>query len=519
MKQKYSSPYSVRNLTEEEGGSVLMPRIPVVMATQHPDSAKKYVSVQQEVDEALDVFTDGRDNGLSYDEYKIDYEGKLTPYHQPSQIVAKVLFQGIIPGKEVFITPRMPSAREETVFRQLMAMMAAIEANYNAQDQMDSPAIVEIINPMTRDTNDLIEARRRLTYLITLAQESLKSRLKPDDIKIIPLFEHVSTLINVDEIVERYMSEVKGLSHMRVFLGRSDPALFSGFVSATIAAKIAICKLHKLSEEKGIPIYPILGVGSLPFRGHLTPDNVKNVVAEYSGCRTITIQSAMRYDYPKEKVKQTIKYLKNELPNSPSHEFTHEEVESSMEIARIAAEAYKGFFLQTVDVIAKISEFIPNQRDRLLPSMGLNYGRSDAALPSSGVPRVIKASASFYSIGLPPEFLGLGSALEKMYPQQLRMLKDVYPSLVEDVKKAAKYLNLKVAERFIGHHVSEAIEKDFEKAKQILDIEIEPDEQYQNLLTLLEPYLVILLKNPNPGIIKDARRLISQMGSLRGALG
>jgi len=99
------------------------------------------------------------------------------------------------------------------------------------------------------------------------------------------------------------------------------------------------------------------------------------------------------------------------------------------------------------------------------------------------------------------------------------MLNDVYPSLIEDVKKTAKYLNLKVAEKFIRHNVFEAIEKDFGKAKQILDIEIEPDEQYQTLLTLLEPYLVILLKNPSPRIIKDARRLISRMGSLSGALG
>jgi len=495
-----------------------MPRIPVVMATQHPDSAKKYVSVQQEVDEALDVFTDGRDNGLSYDEYKIDYEGKLTPYHQPSQIVAKVLSQGIIPGKEVFITPRMPSAKEETVFRQLMAMMATIEANYNAQDHTDSPAIVEIINPMTRDANDLIEARRRLNYLISLARESLKSKLKPDDIKIIPLFEHVSTLINVDEIVKRYIFEVKGLSHMRVFLGRSDPALFSGFISAAIAVKIAINKLYILSDEVGMPIYPILGVGSLAFRGHLAPENVKNVISEYSGCRTITMQSALRYDYPQEKVRRTIKYLKNELPSTPPIEFTYEEVRSLVGIAQKAAESYKECFSQTIEVIAKISEFMPNQRDRLVPSMGLNYGRSISAIPGS-IPRVIRATASFYSIGLPPELLGLGSALEKLSPQQLHLLKEVYPSLVEDVKKAAKYLNLEVAERFIGRHTSEAIKRDFEKAKQILNIEIEPDEQYQTLLTLLEPYLVILLKNPSPRIIKDARKLIIQMGSLRGALG
>ena len=66
--------------------------------------------------------------------------------------------------------------------------------------------------------------------------------------------------------------------------------------------------------------------------------------------------------------------------------------------------------------------------------------------------------------------------------------------MMEDVKKVARYLNLKVAEMFVGHHVSEAVARDLEKAKQILDVEIELDEQYQTLLTLLEQYLASLLK-------------------------
>lgn len=494
-------------------------RIPVTMATQHPDSARKYISVQKEVDEAIRAFTEGLEDGLNYDEYKIDYEGKLTPYHQPSQIVTRLLSLGLIPGKDVFVTPRMPSAREETVFRQLMAMMAVIEANYNVQDQIDSPAIIEIINPMTRNASDLIEAKRRVNDLISLANESLGSRLKSGDLEVIPLFEHVPTLININEIMRSYFSELKERSYFRVFLGRSDPALFCGLISATLAVKLAICKLHRLSNEIGIPIYPILGVGSLPFRGHLTPGNVQNVIAEYSGCRTITIQSALRYDYPKSRVRDTIRYIKESLPKSSVRLFTQQEENTLVEIIQMATESYRSFLSPISWIVEKISEYIPNQRDRLLPSAGLNYIRHDETIPGSGIPRVIKATASLYSIGLPPEILGLGSTIEKLSNQQIRLLNEIYPSMICDIRTAARYVNLNIARKFIGQEISNAIEKDFKKAMELLHIEVEQDEQYQAFLTLLEQCLRALMSTPNSRSLREARALISKTGFLRGGLG
>ncbi|RLG83889.1 MAG: phosphoenolpyruvate carboxylase, partial [Thermoprotei archaeon] len=68
------------------------------MATQHPDSASRYVPVQEEVEEAINYFLDGWAEGLNYDEYKVDYEGKLTPYHQVSQIVLRAVEVGLKPG-------------------------------------------------------------------------------------------------------------------------------------------------------------------------------------------------------------------------------------------------------------------------------------------------------------------------------------------------------------------------------------------------------------------------------------
>lgn len=66
-------------------------RIPATMATQHPDSASTYVPVQKEPEEALDVLKPVNQGGFGIDEYMIDFEGKMTPYLQPSEIASTLI--------------------------------------------------------------------------------------------------------------------------------------------------------------------------------------------------------------------------------------------------------------------------------------------------------------------------------------------------------------------------------------------------------------------------------------------
>jgi len=45
-----------------------------------------------------------------------------------------------------------------------------------------------------------------------------------------------------------------------------------GLLSAVTYDKYALFKLQELEEEESVNIYPIVGVGSAPFRGHLVPE-------------------------------------------------------------------------------------------------------------------------------------------------------------------------------------------------------------------------------------------------------
>ena len=56
----------------------------------------------------------------------------------------------------------------------------------------------------------------------------------------------------------------------------------------------------------GVPVFPVLGAGSASFRGGLTPNAVQEFARKYPGYRTVTVQSAFRYDYPEDEVREGV---------------------------------------------------------------------------------------------------------------------------------------------------------------------------------------------------------------------
>ncbi len=294
-----------------------MRRIPATMATQHPDSATTYVPVQKEAEEAVKVLMPTRQGGFGIEEYMIDFKGKMPPYVQTSEVVVGLISKGLVPGKDVFITPRIPSVSQETVFRQLMALMSIMEAYYRIHKETTEPSIVEVIHPMSKSAQELIDTRKRILDVIDLTNHEFNISIDPQVIRVVPLIEEIPELITIKKLLTDYVRgcENLGLNEniLRIMLGRSEAALGYGHLPSVLTNKLAISDCHTYGSDYGVTIAPIMGAGALPFRGHITLENVDSLLNDFRGLRTVTIQSSLIYDRDRKSTVKLIKRINDDL--------------------------------------------------------------------------------------------------------------------------------------------------------------------------------------------------------------
>jgi phosphoenolpyruvate carboxylase len=195
-------------------------------------------------------------------------------------------------------------------------------------------------------------------------------------------------------------------------------------------------QLHQVEEDTSIPIYPIIGVGGAPFRGNFTPNNVNNCTDEYPSVQTFTAQSSFKYDHPFRDVANAVDML-NHSKRAPPLEI---DPKRAMHFITKIRKEYEASLVPIADIINGISTFVPGRRARKLHVGLFGYSRSVKGLK---MPRAIKFAAAFYSIGLPPELLGLSALNEKEFDE----LHELYQSIDADLSDSAKYLNKKVLQK------------------------------------------------------------------------
>ncbi len=426
-------------------------KIPRVMSTQHPDNVQlpffaesQDMSGDDEIQEAYYAFSH-----LGCDEQMWDCEGKEVDDFVVRKLLTKYehFFRQERLGRDVFLTLRVPNPtveREEA--KVLIETLEAIPRSYDIAKFFyaeDIPPIFEVILPMTTSYKclnriyyyykDFIAGKQDLPFYpgdITIAEWI--GEFRPERIKVIPLFEDKEHMLEAHNILREYLKN-KDVGYQRVFLARSDPAMNYGMVSAVLCNKIALQRLRMLSEEIGIEIYPILGVGSAPFRGNLKPSTVDRVLAEYPDVQTFTVQSAFKYDNPVPDVVNAIKRL---------HEVSRREgmaadEERCLEIIDKVSVEYARQVEMLAPIINYVAGFIPRRRMRKLHVGLFGYSRSVGKIR---LPRAIGFCAACYSIGLPPEMLGL-NALNR---DDREYLKEVYINFAADMEDAFSYFNEEV---------------------------------------------------------------------------
>ena len=438
-----------------------MPLVPKVMSTQHPDNASPapfadgtgVLRGDGEVEEAVDVFA------LGCDEQMWDSEGK----EADNQVVRKLLtgypefFQEDVQlGLDVALTLRVPNPRVERDMRKSM-----VEALHSVSSSWDMAQgfygdghvapIQEVILPLTTSAEEIsmVEAYYRQVIVGQEDQTVLDGQLVkdwvgefyPKTIRVIPLIEDMEHLFYCDHIVEEYLQD-RDLPYQRVFLARSDPALNYGMVAAELILKVGLFRLHDLEVRLGLPLYPIIGAGSAPFRGHLGPVNVERSLTEYPSAQTFTVQSAFKYDYDRDTVRNGIRKILDHKRAEPR--FIDQE--RAKEIIDKSTEEYQARVQEMTDVIRTVSSHVPRRRERKMHVGLFGYGRSLGGVGGVTLPRAIGFAASLYSIGVPPELLGLACLTDS----DLEFIREAYPNLDEDLRAALRFSNERHVKELLG---------------------------------------------------------------------
>ncbi|MDW8094999.1 MAG: phosphoenolpyruvate carboxylase, partial [Caldimicrobium sp.] len=395
-----------------------MRKIPKVMSTQHPDNVSlpffaetPDMSGEDEIQEAYYAFSH-----LGCDEQMWDSEGKEVDDFVVKKLLTRYpnFFKKKRLGEELFLTLRIPNPsveREEAkiLVEALESIPRSMDASKLFYPQSSVAPIFEVILPMTTSAEELNRVyyfyrnfisgkQHQPIYEGSITVAEWVGEFLPEKINVIPLFEDVSYMIKADEILRDYLQD-KEEPYLRVFFARSDPALNYGLLSAVLANKIALRKIYKLSQEIDKELYPILGAGSPPFRGNLTPYTVDYVLSEYPSVETFTVQSAFKYDHPIEDVLTAVKRIKS-FVRYPLEDFDEG---FALNIIQKTSQEYQSVIERLAGIINLISRYVPRRRMRKLHVGLFGYSRQ---LGKVSLPRAIGFCASCYSMGLPPEIIG-----------------------------------------------------------------------------------------------------------------
>ena len=443
------------------------------MSTQHPDNVRQpffvnnsLIADDDEIKEAFYAFSH-----LKIKEQLWDCEGKEVDNFVVEKLLSRYedYFKRHKLGKDIFITLRAPNPRvEKNQGKILIETLESIPRNFDIAKHFygeDIAPIFEVAIPMTSSADEILRVKDYYSkYIIGKKDKSTHDikisdwvgEFKPEELRMIPLIEEKESMLNAANIVKGYLDKAKEKEYQRVWLARSDPALNYGAMSAILINLVAFQRLYELEKNMSVEILPIIGCGSVPFRGNFRPDNISNCMSGYPSVQTFTLQSAYKYDYPEEVVRNSVEEIENSKRKKP----LDVDEEKAIEIIEKCSAEYQKQITPLAPLINQFATFVPHRRKRKLHIGLFGYSRQSANVT---LPRAINFCASLYSLGIPPEIFGLNVLNEK----DLDFIRDIDKSFDVDLKDALRYLNhdnLKL--------LPEDIQKDVKKVLDFVDYDI-----------------------------------------------
>lgn len=493
------------------------------MATQHPDNAcapywetdgDGFVSTGEEVEECYSAFKD-----LGCDEYMWDWEGKYVEEAVIERLFQEHLnyFKASPLGKAKFLTFRIPNLWQEKSHGLARAMMCILTAEDTARNLgLYAPPLFEVILPMTKKASEIIHIQKLFFKLSNFTSKLFNYHSSLPKLEVMPLFEGIDDLLNCKKLLINYAKLYKNffgkkLIYIRPHIARSDPALNSGLVAAVVAGKIALSEFYQFSRQTGIKVYPEVGVGTLPFRGSLSPERLSDFFRQYNGIKTVYIQSAFRYDFVLNKVKKAIRELNHTLPKLKPTIFSAKEINEAKIVCNVFAKEYRETVEKLAPLIYKLAVQVPRRRERKLHVGLFGYSRG---VGKKRLPRAIPFTAVLYSLGVPPEFIGMGTALQKIISQKISLTK-YYPTLLADLSWAARFVNKDNLEKLAKlNNCWQKVKRDILLTEKLLKIKLGPITVNEKKHQKITGKVLMAWRNK-----QSISNLILQSGKLRKSLG
>jgi phosphoenolpyruvate carboxylase len=448
---------------------------PRVMSTQHPDNATlpffvdgDVVEGEDEIQEAYYVYSH-----LGCDEQMWDFEGKEGDEYAVQKLLSRQteFFEENILGEDVRLTVRGPNPDvQPTEAKVLLEILESVPRSYDAAKTFadecgidEFAPIHEVIVPMVTSAEQLLLVRRYYEeYVVGKADKTVTGgrtvadwvgEFEPDTVSVIPLLEDRQHMLDIDGIVGEYVRET-GVDEQRVFLARSDPALNYGSLSADLLNRVALSRIADLEERESVDVYPMLGAGSAPFRGGLSPERAGIVADAYPSVETFTAQSAFKYDRSVEEVRDGVETLMDAERDGPPVV----DEDRALETVDRLADAYSDQIGVVAPTVNRVADFVPGRRARRLHVGLFGYSRE---VGENALPRAITYTAALYSVGLPPEMLGVHG----LEGEDLDFVEDTFPLFYENLKEAVSRYNPRAPD-FLGLEREEV-----EQALELVDAE------------------------------------------------
>jgi phosphoenolpyruvate carboxylase len=309
------------------------------------------------------------------------------------------------------------------------------------------------------------------------------------DVQLVPLVEDVERFLEIHRFITILYNAVKDygieMHNLRVFIGKSDAAVKAGHIASSIGVVLALYKTLIVDKELDLDIKPIIGMGMPTFRGGINnPTLVEHEVRCYQGFRTVTIQSAIRYDNPFEKYRKVYTVL-SEWIDKPARAIDEG---IATRIIENAMSSYRKLVSRYLEVVNRFSERIPSTRERV---SWREYGRrielGDKLL---NVPRAIVFTATWYTLGVPPTYLDAEYIINAYRSGEIDEVLKLMPQLLNEWRYELQFYVPSIASKRLDEHIVKVINE----ALDYMGLKPEPNELYKSIAELepMEYYILAL---------------------------